>query len=79
MHVGIQTTAGWGEKVVSHRAKEHTSIPSQPEDAPFVRPQMPVPPEMISMQQVKVVTLKGESACSANIFSTSITHKRVNY
>lgn len=77
--MGIETTAGWGEKAVSHRAKEHTSIPSQPEDAPFVKLQTPITPETGSTQQVKAVTLKRERACSANIVSTSITHKRVNY
>jgi len=79
MHVAIETTAGWGEKVVSHRAEEHTSIPSQSEDATFVRPWALVSPEMRSTQQVKLVMLKGERACSADIVSTSITHKRVNY
>lgn len=73
------TTAGWGEKTVSHRAKKQMSTPSQPEDAPFARPRTPITPEMTSTQQVKVVTLKGKRACSANIASTSVTHKRVNY
>ena len=60
MPVDVKTAAGWGEKVVSQRAKEHTSIPSQLEHAPFVRPRTPISSEMTSTQQVKAVMLKGE-------------------
>lgn len=60
MHVGIDSTAGWGEKVVSHRAKDHVTIPSQSKDVPFVRSWTSITPKITSMQQVKAVMLKGE-------------------